>query len=218
MEEIIDGILQGSILGRVVGNTTIISRDTGFGIRFDGVTGYVDFGEHAEECFHSPDPCTEGVTFSMWIWSEKPVGTVVLLDSGACDVVRPGYAIMLGKSLFHLVIKFVSDRSKHVYKARGWNHNRWQHVVWTFNRTQGIRVFFNGCDTDPGATKGMYRSQVLRRMLPSNGAPFVLGAKARRFGKKANVKLDDVYVWNQVLTDHEIWMVYVNVGMIQWLH
>ena len=215
---ILDGTLQGSIPGKLVGNTTVITRDMGFGIEFDGVTSYVDFGIHDGECFHSPDACTDGVTFSMWIWSERPMGDVVPLDSGGYDIWKAGFTIRLWKNALQIGVKFVGDKGKHRYVVKGWNHNRWQHVVWTCNQTQGIRVFLNGCDTDPRATREMYKFQVLRNMRASSGVPFVLGAKARNFARNAKVKLDDVYVWYQVLIDQEIWMVYANGGMIWWLH
>ena len=220
MDKILHGVLQGSIPGSVIGGTSIISRDMGFAIEFDGVSGYVDYGFYAGECFHSPDACIEGVTFSMWIWSEPhTTRRVIPLDSGASATGRAGYCINFRKrDEFDLLIKFVGSNGKYKYRVSGWNYDRWEHIAWTWNQTQGIRFFLNGCDTDPGATKEISEYTALSRMQPSDQVPFVLGAQARGFGKNAKVKLDDVNVWFQVLTDHEIWMAYVNGGMKWWLH
>ena len=215
MDIIVNGVLQGSVSGNVIGSVTTASRNTGSAINFDGVTGYVDLGMHDGKCFHSPDACDAGVTFSMWLWAGDNSGTIVPLDTGSYNEGKAGYCMKLSNRVLQVVIKFVSDRGIHHYKLDGFNQydqQHWEHIVWTWHPTQGIRVFLNGCDTDPGGKKMRLTYTILDRVVLSNGVPFVLGARARGFSKKANMKLDDLYIWNQVLTENEVWRAYISGG------
>ena len=210
VDNIINSILQGSISGDVSGEITIVPRGAGSGLEFDGVSGYVDFGMHHDECFQSPDACKDGVTFCMWLWmgnSDSP--KVLILDSGGYLHARAGYNMRLGNGVLYVTVKF-GDKNKHQYKVNDWNQDHWEHVAWTWHPAKGIRFFLNGCDTDPGATKGMSSHKKLNDLQPSNDASFVLGATSRTHVKMAKMKLDDLYIWYQVFTEHEIWMVYVN--------
>ena len=213
MDTIVNGVLQGSISGNVIGSVTTASRNADSGIEFDGVTGYVDFGMHDGNCFQSPDACNAGVTFSMWLRAGDNSGTVVPLDTGSYNVGKAGYCMKLSNRALMVFVKFVSDNGRHRYELDGFNQydqQRWEHIVWTWHSTQGIRVFLNGCDTDPGGKKGRLTYTVLDWMVLSNGVPFVLGARARGFSRKANMELDDLYIWNQVLTENEVWRIYTN--------
>ena len=214
MAEIFNGVLQGSVSGTVVGTVTITSRNMDSGIEFDGVSGYVDFGMHDGKCFHSPNACNAGVTFALWLWAGDNPRSVIVLDSGGFTAGKAGYCLKLSRSVLHVVVKLVSNNGKHHYKLDGWNQDRWEHIVWMWHPAQGIRFFLNGCDTDPGATKGRSSYTVLNKVELSNQVSFVLGARARGFRMKANMKIDDLYIWNQVLTENEVWRAYVNGGMM----
>ena len=213
MDKIRKGILKGSIPGNVFGGVTMASRGVRSAIKFDGVSSYVDFGVHPGECFHSPDACSDGITYSMWLWlgdnSSKRI--VIILDSGGT---RPGYVGYDMKFSYRdrLVLKTsvkLGPNRKYQYRITDWNQDRWEHVSWIWHPTQGIRFYLNGCDTDPGATKGLAGSGYLD-VQPNNEFPFILGDSIEKQDKRANMKLDDLYVWYKVLSEHDIWAVYIN--------
>ena len=204
MDYIVAGILQGSISGGVSGTVTVDTRDAGSGLEFDGVSGYVDFGMHHGECFHSPDACNSGVTFAMWLWVGVNSDKALILDSGGFDNGYAGYNIKEKGGVLDVTVKF-GNNDKHQYTVTGWNQDRWEHVIWTWHPTKAIRFFLNGCDTDPRGTKEMFLHKKLNDLQPSNNAPFVLGATSRNHDKMAKMKLDDMYIWNQVFTEQEIW-------------
>ena len=196
--------------GNTSGGITIASRGSGSGIEFDGVSGYVDLGKHNDECFQSPDVCSNGITYSMWIWTGS--GRMMIIDSGAFDRYTVGYNMQLSNNVLGVNVKF-GNNNKHLYRVDDWNQDHWEHVVWTWSPTHGIRFFLNGCDTDPGATKGLFSHKVIADVHPSDQVPFVIGATAIGYVKNANMKLDDMYIWNQAFTDNDVWTFYVNGGV-----
>ena len=212
MDRISNGVLQGSISGRVFGGVTITSRHGDSAIQFDGVSSYVDFGKHSGKCFHSPEACSAGVTYSMWLWMGTNSGKAVVLDSGGGKSGYAGFAIKLAATDLIVVVKF--GRSKHKHMMTNWNQDRWEHVVWIWHPVQGIRLFLNGCDTDPDAAKGSFSNEIGNRWERNNNMPFVFGTQASSLSKMANMKLDDMYIWNQVFNEHEVWTLYANGGMV----
>ena len=210
MDIIASGFLHGSIPGFVSGGITIASRDRGSGLEFDG--GYVDYVMHDGACFHTPDACSAGVTYSMWLWIGVNSSKVLVLDSGSLGRDKAGYSIHWEKQELRVIVKF-GQRSKHQYTVKGWIQDRWEHVVWTWHPTKGMEFYLNGCNTDSGAKKGWFSRRRIGNVQPSN-TPFVLGANSRTHNAVGNMKLDDMYIWNQVLTEHDVWTFYVNDGVM----
>ena len=210
MDKIHKGILQGSILGNVFGGVNMASRGVGSAVTFDGVSSYVDFGRHAGECFHSPDACSAGITYSMWLWmgDNSNKRRAYILDSGGAAAGYAGCGMKLVDGDLYVLVKF-GQGNKHQYTIKAWKQERWEHIAWIWHPTQGFRLYLNGCDTDPGAVKGMARYRTATLQTNKN-FPFVLGDEAKSLARKANMKLDDVYIWYQVLTEKDVWTVYIN--------
>ena len=93
MEHISYGVLQGSILGRIVGGGSLEAGRVGQALSLDGTGQHVDFGSHSDQCFHNPDVCGEGITFAMSV--KIRATTSVIFDTGARLDASNGFLLMI---------------------------------------------------------------------------------------------------------------------------
>ena len=66
MDVIDNGILLGDISGALRGGASIRPGKVGLALHVSG-NQYVDYGFHVDKCYHNPDKCSDGITWSLWL-------------------------------------------------------------------------------------------------------------------------------------------------------
>ena len=202
------GIIQGSLLGTTHG-ATLTQGVIGNALYTDGISHqFVIFGSHPNECFHDPDMCREGVTYALWMQPSSP-GTI--LTSGGYRYNSNGYLIHIAKDgILKIASKFTSAYD--YYKIPNWHLDQWKHIVFTWARQGGIRLFINGCDADPNNSLGYY-SQENRREATTLNFALIIGAAKNGTGAYCKVLVDELYAWHVLLQPSQIWKLYTRQGL-----
>ena len=116
MDEIPNATLKGSIRGSIVGGAVLIPGKLKNALSTNGIKQAVTLGKHLDKCFHIPDACGMGSTFSYWLkwWGSVP-GHRVIMDSGSYCSGGRCYAHIVTTDEFMAV--HVKD-SSHYYKIK----------------------------------------------------------------------------------------------------
>ena len=87
----IEGItLHGSITGTVYGGAFLASGKINNALHLNGVNQEVRFHRYLDKCFHLPEVCATGSTFTYWLkW--KPTAVGLIFDSGGFYPASRGY-------------------------------------------------------------------------------------------------------------------------------
>ena len=85
MDDIKGNKIQGSINGTVKNGASLVAGKIGNAIFTDGISQYIDYGMHQNECFYNQDVCAKGVTFALWFKAHSDVITFTAIDTGATD-------------------------------------------------------------------------------------------------------------------------------------
>ena len=217
--DMIDANLIGSIHGSTVQGTlingpTITPGQHGGALETDGLDQRVDFGEYRSECFYRPDMCTEGVTYAVWLRRMRLGFLEVFLCTGGFYSSSIGYALYQSPDGEVRILVF--DQT-HYYRATSvvdWPINHWEHIVWTWKENEGITFYVNGCRlSGPETVKYTVKD---RTDTISRYGSFTLGAGSQGTAY-SHMKMDDLTIWHSVLTDNQVWQLYVNGGR-RWMH
>lgn len=208
METIDGNTLIGDINGTVVGGATLVAGKHGNSLYTDGITQYVNYGVHDQDCFANPDMCANGITFSFWVMMLDQIPDFhTVFDSGSVYADSLGFSFKResdGKPL----ARVATSTTTFFYRSDGiWELNQWLHVVFTWSVDDGIQLYFNGCPAS---------GQVLSWLRMYQFAaydPFVLGANGQLI-YNAHMKLDHMLIWYEVLTPQEAWHLYVQGGTV----
>ena len=200
MEAIENGNLIGSINGTVVGDAGLVAGKLGLALYTNGVDQYVDFGYQGDTCLGSTSLCARGRITAFWMLPADDSNGYIL-DTG-----RYGYdrvAIYVDNFILNVIIR---------YPGNAWSVTRalpsqpgWLHLVVSWQPCYGIKLYTNGAlmarDTVPSTT------------FTSGGMPrLVLGAANSYIGKY-KITLDELRVWDTVMSDEEVLALYnVDVG------
>ena len=79
MDEASGDVLLGSLNGTLANDMALVTGRIGKGLYINNLASHLDLGSHPSQCFHFPDNCTHGVTFALWIRSDrdKPYGNIL---------------------------------------------------------------------------------------------------------------------------------------------
>ena len=203
------GVLQGSISGHLIGGASLQAGEVGKALYVNGTGQYVDLGKHETQCFHNPDVCVQGSTFSMWL---KPQQSDILVstifDTGARISWSGGYYFGTMGQTLKVAVK--TSNVLYYYKfplGDSWRHRHWIHVTFTWDRNDGVRFYINGCNTDPGDRHG-YAYTIPRTMAWTGYHSFLIGAGLGYF----HMYMDEFYIWHTALTPDAVWQLYSQGG------
>ena len=208
MDRITSGYVLGTFRVKVIGSGTIHSF---YGIKSQSLSfprdAYLNYGKNnVNTCFHLPDHCPQGVTFSVWLWlydSMAGARNIVLSsDTNGHDDI--GYRI---KYKAHKNIIQVTLGTKLVYRRAEIyiDTGRWVHIAFTWHPADIMRVYANGCTAGHAFGKSTTIHVVEKE--------FLIGGKGDGWGT-AEMKIDDLLIWYKELAHDQIW--YIFEHGLQW--
>ena len=220
LDDIQNGIMQGSIEGTLVGNVNSVAGRHGNAIQTDGSSGYVEFAlESNNACLQNPDWCSSGITFSMWLMNMPGnTGSTMfrIYFSDACRE-RMGFCIsFLPSGTFSILVFGSSSIYRYKIEISYLPINKWQYVTFTFMPNNAIQLYINGCDAITYRLDG-YSLIATFNTFPAVSSYFRLGGGGGWGQYAANMKVDHVLIWYDVLSADEIWQLYVQGGMMLWI-
>ena len=144
MDEIQDTTVKGSILGSVAGSVALVQGKLGHALSINGINDKVRFGQHQIKCFHTPDACTNGSTFSYCLkWKYVP-SSGFIMHSGGYHYGKRGYAHLLYSDGWMSVwIKSSSSNFQNGDFVSG--SEKWVLIVQSWSPYSGIKLYVNGC-------------------------------------------------------------------------
>ncbi len=176
----------------------------GQAIRFDGVNDTVLIA-HSNALDLD---MSESATFSFWInktSASATAGPIYKRTSGS-----PGYSIDIpttGAVSFSIGDLFSNNNRVSNDTSTTMNLNEWYHVVVTYDgsiTSSGIKIYFNGVLQPMTNAFDNYGGG-----SSSNGFDFSLGARESGTSRLLDGKMDEVRMYNRVLTDSEIKQLYL---------
>ena len=212
MEHISFGVLQGSLLGRIVGGGGLEAGRVGKALSLDATGQRVDFGGHRDQCFHNPDVCGEGITFAMWV--KIRAGPSVIFDTGGRLDSSNGFLLMIdAKPTLLVVVKWTRGYEYYIVPNVASVINRWVHITFAWKKGERISLFINGCGVHPSGTR-VYR--INRRRGFTGWANFIIGYPVDGYrSEAADLVLDEFYIWYRKFTALNAWYSFVT-GSIIW--
>ena len=202
MDEIFQGTVPGKFAGVIAGTGSIsnVSGIKGQSLSFPR-DAYLSYGmDNVDTCFHLPEHCLHGVTFSMWLWlHENMVGdNNIILSSDKNIYYDVGYRIKYRASNKAVQVKLgakMTHQMDEIYVDTG----RWVHIAFAWHPDDILRVYANGCIAGHafvnGSTRAFRREEI---RIGGSGASRVT----------AEMKIDDLMVWYKKLKPDQIWFIY----------
>ena len=210
MDDIIDNKVQGSVDGTVKNGASLVAGKIGNAIFTDGISQYIDYGIHQNECFYNQDACAEGVTFSLWFKVHSGYATFSAIDTGATSQSSRGvYLRYFVNRNIKISIKW--EQMYDYYKVPNFPLVTWIHLAFTWTRQDGIRGFINGCDADVTDSKG-YASRTIRDDPITETFRFTVGTGKSGTEGFGRMSVDELMAWNNVLGPAEIWQLFIQGG------
>lgn len=169
---------------------------------FDGVDDYVDMGNASTLNFDRTDP----FTFSFWVKRNSFNANHVVIGKANSSGNRRGYFINLN-SANRVVIQLRNNITSNSFRLNVQsttliNTSNWYHIAITYDGTSTVNsfeIYING-NSDIVTNKVGTLSATIQ-----NPAPFYLGRLATLY---ADVTLDEVSVFNSVLSASDISSIY----------
>ena len=213
MDDIKGNKIQGSIDGTVKNGASLVAGKIGNAIFTDGISQYIDYGMHLNECFYNQDVCTKGVTFALWFKAHSDVITFTAIDTGATDRDSRGVYLRYFETR-DLKISIKWDQKYDYYRVPSFPPLTWIHLAFTWDRQSGIHGFINGCDADTTDSKG-YASRDLRQQAIHKTYRFTVGTGKNGTVGFGEMSLDELMAWNNVLEPAEIWQLFIQGGTLR---
>ena len=201
MDVTVNGVLLGDIEGVLRGGGSTISGRFGTALHANG-NQYADYGFHVDKCYHNPDKCSDGITWSLWL--NLHAYESVVLDTGATDWAAFGYYIYI-KTGPSFAISVKTTTTYHQYTAPYFPLNEWVHVVFTWSASNSglVHLYINGCEEDASNENG-FAYNVARFGALNTVHPFVVGNSP--YGPTSTkADIDELMVWDQVLDPLQVW-------------
>ena len=208
MDKIQGTTLEGSIPGNIMGGAVLVQGKLAYALSTNGINQAVDFGNHLAKCFHIPDACGAGSTFSYWLKWKSVSDLGVTMDSGGYYGNARGYAHVIDRyGVMHVFVK----TSSHYYELRTSisEPEKWAFIVQTWSPSSGIKLYANGCILKAHATRSA------RRHAVSRNPNFVIGSDSIDFTLWIPMELDNFLSWDDELTEDEVWRLYVHTGQVK---
>ncbi|XP_053726946.1 adhesion G-protein coupled receptor D1 isoform X5 [Synchiropus splendidus] len=198
----VDGIRE---LWDQIGNRPdIVEGIVNKGIYLDGDNGgtFLHFGNYQNSCISDPSLCgPEGITFSFF-WKN-------------CEVDDAGFAIASGgKVISNGFSVYTNPKGGYVdFYTRGNNHRWkaeievpgpfWSHILFTWKKTDGLKVYINGTYTTGDPTGST--SESVGNINPN----LVIGTSNRHtYRHYVTGAFDEFVIWERALSPRDVWLYY----------
>ncbi|XP_053726943.1 adhesion G-protein coupled receptor D1 isoform X2 [Synchiropus splendidus] len=174
------------------------------GIYLDGDNGgtFLHFGNYQNSCISDPSLCgPEGITFSFF-WKN-------------CEVDDAGFAIASGgKVISNGFSVYTNPKGGYVdFYTRGNNHRWkaeievpgpfWSHILFTWKKTDGLKVYINGTYTTGDPTGST--SESVGNINPN----LVIGTSNRHtYRHYVTGAFDEFVIWERALSPRDVWLYY----------
>ena len=207
MDGIVNGKLLGTVNGTLSGGVGLVTGKRNLALYTNGLDQMVDLGSQIDSCLGYFVRCARGLVMTMWL--QLGDGTGVILASGG--VTRRGMKVK--KDAEHVTVYFRGE-GREMWKLsveRG-DLRDWSHISIIWNMQFGGRLYVNGrlVDTEPTASIIHNKDVTI-----DDKNHLVLGA-SNRYGNCGEMILDELYVWDAVMHDEEIWAIYI-AEILWWL-
>ena len=172
MDEIQTTTLKGSITASIVGGAVLVKGKLKNALSTNGINQAVHFGKHLDKCFHIPDVCGDGSTFSYWLKKKSGPDSGFIVDSGGFYGRARGYAHVINS---HGIITAYVRNSAYYYfiQASIGAPEKWVFIVQTWSSSSGVKLYVNGCMLMPSINKLSARTVAVSMTFD-----FVIGANS----------------------------------------
>ena len=196
MEVIENGNLIGTINGMVFGGAGLVAGETGLSLYTNGINQYVDFGYQGDTCLGSISLCAHGWATAFWMkLADDPSGTIL-------DFAVYGYeSVRIYMARAHFKIRFIDSNKAWGVSVQRPSSEDWIHLVATWELCYGAKLYIDG-------QLGVQTKYTSNAFIPSPDIQrFVMGADTK-YGHKFKMKLDELRVWDAVMSDEEVLALY----------
>ena len=100
MDVVDNGAVLGDLDGILTGGASIKPGKIGSALHVNG-NHYVSYGRHVDECYHNPDKCSDGITWSLWL--NLHAYESIIMDTGATARGAFGYYIHIHSNPWFLI-------------------------------------------------------------------------------------------------------------------
>ena len=107
--------------------------------------------------------------------------------------------------------KWENEFDYYVTNRGEWVSGQWLHLTVTWKTSEGISVYLNGCDMDPGSKKG-YAYTNPRSKPVARWYPFKVGSGISGWRDDDGTTVDELYIWHATLDPMQIWQLYIQGG------
>ena len=211
--DIVEGLtVVGSVNGTLVGDDVQIAgkHNNGLELRPDA---YVEFEIQYRDCLADISICTNGFTYSLWLFvSPGNFGSYEdrhILYSG-----RYGEEVMLeirhnDDFEFNYVSVDIYHENHRIYNLPDILDDRWMHVVFSWSMGSDLNIYINGCKDNQWLSRedGDWEPYTYT-------STFYIGRQPEYELTNFHVKVDEINAWYEVLTDEEVWHLYLQGGII----
>jgi len=140
-------------------------------------------------------------TYSIWIKSTENISNQVIVDEGGKDC-GTGFAICNYKNKIRL-----DNTCSPIDFNQNLNISNWHHIIITYDNSingglNGIKFYLDGIQINNSTTNGTYS------INNGNIVPFTIGKSRLSNDQFFKGDIDDIGIWNRVLTQQEITDIY----------
>ena len=211
MDEIQNTTLKGSIPGSIEGGVVLVKGKLNNALSTNGINQAVHFGKHLDKCFHIPDVCGAGSTFSYWLKIKSVPDWGLIMDSGGLYSSGRGHAHAINsRGIISVFVK--SSSYNYEIKVSIGAPEKWVFIVQTWSPSSGVKLYVNGCITMPSYAKNSTRTIAVGRTFD-----FVIGANSvfREWVPRwVALEMDNFLAWDEELTEGEVWRLYAQGGHV----
>ena len=192
----------GYFNGTLEGSASLVTGNRGRALYIDGQqSSHVAYGTYTEGCFFDLDQCNQGITIAFWLaLPEMPAyatffqqwrmfGQYITFFGHPCSFVL-GVTSRAGSQLY-------------IYNFKQPVTSVWNSFIITYF-SGDIKVFVNGCNGEPDSSKYSVPDAISN---PADSAFYI--SNLPNSGDKVHLTVDELMVWYKVLTEDEIWDLYV---------
>ena len=210
MEEIVDGVLLGSVGGVLNGDVELVAGKQRRALYTNGLDQWVDLGNQRDNCMGGLEKCSHGFVMAMWLKMHryhKP-GTTddeYYLTNGGHTKHSMGIVLLMRAKSF-LVFFRTATRYWQITTTTQNTLYTWHHLVLTWDATNGGKVYVNGMLDGEERLGISYRSN----WAGDTYTKFIVGCESTFPPRSAaEMTLDELRIWDAVMNAQQVWVLYV---------
>lgn len=202
-----------SDLRGILHRTTHVAGQVDKALELHG-NGFINLGNFSNTCLGKPSLCRYGMTVSLWLKYRLSKQRQYFLGTSGSDIQQPGFVVYQDAhsngSNFIAVSVRTSDAVWTTHVTLPWD--TWVHVLFSWNRNDGLSVYTNG--TLAGSSKTFSRTA---SSIQNSNASLMLGKANSDYNKLSKATYDELAVWYLVLTEKEVKGIYSRTSGIDFI-